>query len=501
MESQNHRRTTHIMMLPNPPGPPPRPALDSEQGAFDLPSIITGVVVVGVLTAGVLASIFGVIPFAQDNGAKQDNAAIRTAEGVAKAKDGRFMDSAGLVAAGYLPAATVSAAGAVDDGSGFARVASAGQLNYAVATDALGTCYVSVAKSGSGRIYYATDAKSEPAELTPSSAPGCVPAPTLDALVTSVGGFAPKYIASAPAGPNFASPISWKQQTAAPAGAWVDVAASSDAAKILASQPGGLYRSADAGATWTKLLTPAGLKWKSVASSADGTRLMAITDESSVYISADSGATWAKKLTTAAANGFVTAGSSADGKNLITAAYNALVWVSNDYGNTWTSKNLGASIMWQNTEVSPDGTTMVAATAYSAKLQVSRDGGATWGVPYENIAGIGSTALSSDGKVVLAVIGGRVRVSTDYGVTFALQSGDIAADNSFAKLSVSDDGTKMIASSGTGPGGIYTSTDTGKTWTLNTAPGATLASVFTSADGAKVVAANGTSMFTGAYPE
>ncbi|WP_422758831.1 hypothetical protein [Paenarthrobacter sp. C1] len=39
-----------------------RHALGAENDAFDLPSIMVGVVVVGILVAGVLASIFGVIP-------------------------------------------------------------------------------------------------------------------------------------------------------------------------------------------------------------------------------------------------------------------------------------------------------------------------------------------------------------------------------------------------------------------------------------------------------
>ncbi|MCC3299237.1 hypothetical protein LJ757_15715, partial [Arthrobacter sp. zg-Y453] len=71
---------------------PPIPRLKQSSGAFDLPSIMTGVIVVGILAAGVLAAIFGVIPYAQNNGAKQDLSSIRTAEGVAKAKDNRFMD-------------------------------------------------------------------------------------------------------------------------------------------------------------------------------------------------------------------------------------------------------------------------------------------------------------------------------------------------------------------------------------------------------------------------
>ncbi len=77
---------------------PPNPTILNEAGAFDLPSILTGAVVVGVLTVGVLGSIFGVIPFAQDNSAKQDLSAIKTAEGVAKTQRGSYVGKDALLA-------------------------------------------------------------------------------------------------------------------------------------------------------------------------------------------------------------------------------------------------------------------------------------------------------------------------------------------------------------------------------------------------------------------
>lgn len=83
--------------MPRPHRHPARQSLRTSSGAFDLPSIITGVVVVGILTAGVLAAIFGVIPWAQDRSAKQDLAAINTAQGVTYAKDGQvYKDLAGI---------------------------------------------------------------------------------------------------------------------------------------------------------------------------------------------------------------------------------------------------------------------------------------------------------------------------------------------------------------------------------------------------------------------
>lgn len=63
-------------------------AFKNEKGAFDLPSIMIGVAVVAILTVGVLAAIFGVIPWAQDNAAKQDASAVVTAQGVYHAQFG-----------------------------------------------------------------------------------------------------------------------------------------------------------------------------------------------------------------------------------------------------------------------------------------------------------------------------------------------------------------------------------------------------------------------------
>jgi DNA-dependent RNA polymerase auxiliary subunit epsilon len=159
---------TNALILPLDIARRTRTALRSARGAFDLPSIITAVVVVGVLTAGVLAAIFGVIPFAQDNGAKQDLAAVRTAEGVARTKNNKFLAAAPIVAAGYLPNLP---------------------RTTAVGTNDAGSCYVGLAKSGSGTIFYGTDAQTDPRVLERGKDTGCISADALKALVDGVGGF------------------------------------------------------------------------------------------------------------------------------------------------------------------------------------------------------------------------------------------------------------------------------------------------------------------------
>jgi type II secretory pathway pseudopilin PulG len=129
-------------------------AFKNEAGAFDLPSILVGVVVVGVLTAGVLASIFGVIPFAQDKGAQQDLGAIVTAEGVYKAQSNGYTGLAGLQAPG--DSAKGTAGDLVSDTLDTKKVNVAGSTGS----------FVAVAKSGSGKIFKVTDQNTNPVEMT-----------------------------------------------------------------------------------------------------------------------------------------------------------------------------------------------------------------------------------------------------------------------------------------------------------------------------------------------
>lgn len=145
-------------------------AIRSQAGAFDLPSIITGVVVVGILAAGVLAAIFGVIPFAQDKAAQQDLDTVRTAEGVAKSQLGGFKDKNALISGGLISG----------DGA-----------SMGVGTDAAGSCYVGISKSASGNVYFNSDRTMQPALLTASVDTGCIDAATRDAILAEIGGYGP----------------------------------------------------------------------------------------------------------------------------------------------------------------------------------------------------------------------------------------------------------------------------------------------------------------------
>jgi hypothetical protein len=85
----------------------------------------------------------------------------------------------------------------------------------------------------------------------------------------------------------------------APSKPWDAIASSADGCKVVAvtgggSIPGGIYISTNSGTTWTETGAPSNY-WDSVASSADGARLIAGAGSSlggSIYTSTDYGVTW-----------------------------------------------------------------------------------------------------------------------------------------------------------------------------------------------------------------
>src|ERR1700690_2533450 len=95
---------------------------------------------------------------------------------------------------------------------------------------------------------------------------------------------------------NPVSAQTWTQ-TKAPTNTWTCIASSADGSKLVAS---GLrltipiYTSADGGGTWTLTIAPSN-SWNSVASSADGNRLVAVQYGGGIFKSTNAGLTWISK--------------------------------------------------------------------------------------------------------------------------------------------------------------------------------------------------------------
>ena len=169
--------------------------------------------------------------------------------------------------------------------------------------------------------------------------------------------------------------LSWSPY--GPTNAWLSVASSADGNKLVAVEQhsvpisgGRIYISTDAGLNWTAR-GPTNI-WVGVASSADGTKLVACGYTSFegglIYTSTDSGLTWTKRAITAM-NCRVVA-SSADGTKLVVISDQGQIYTSVDSGVSWTTRESVRS--WASVASSADGSTLVAL-ARGGQIYVSTD--------------------------------------------------------------------------------------------------------------------------------
>ena len=279
----------------------------------------------------------------------------------------------------------------------------------------------------------------------------------------------------------------------APSGGWFSVATSSDGQSVYATNGTLLYRSSDAGATWSDI-GPAGLANGTdvsiVATSADGNRVVAAGSGAGVYVSSDHGQTWSGPVAGLPTTNFWSSVAvSADGSHLLATSANdgdTHVYVSVDGGGTWAAApGVTAPNGWIGVAASADGSHLVAA-ARVGQIWASTNGGTSW-------AALGTSAnttwssitLSSNGAVIAAAdFNGPIQVSTDSGASWTAR----ASTRNWWSLSASADGSTMIAS--TQQGALYSSTDQGTTWTAPAAdwPPASLPLVAASADGSHLYA-------------
>src|SRR6266566_9086601 len=133
--------------------------------------------------------------------------------------------------------------------------------------------------------------------------------------------------------------------------------------------------------------TAPNLNWKGVASSADGTKLVAVIGgqvgvPGSIYVSTNSGATWV--VTSAPSLRWQCVASSADGSKLVAGAFasGAAIYVSTNSGLTLSSTG-APHVNWSCVASSADGSKVVAAAGIffgglPGPLYTSVDSGATW---------------------------------------------------------------------------------------------------------------------------
>jgi photosystem II stability/assembly factor-like uncharacterized protein len=274
--------------------------------------------------------------------------------------------------------------------------------------------------------------------------------------------------------------------TSAPNNSWSSVASSADGSHLVATvYPGGnIYTSADSGNTWTPTSAP-GNNWTSVASSADGSHLVAVAQGQGIYTSGDSGTTWTQ--TSAPSNLYwYSVASSADGSHLVAAIYGGSIYTSADSGTTWTLSSAPSNRLWHSVASSADGSHLVAVI-YTGGIYTSADSGNTWTQTSAPNNGWSAVASSANGGLLVAVViaGGGIYTSWDSGTTWTQTS---APNSSWYSVASSADGKIMVAVAPNG--GIYTSANWGISWTQTSAANNNWVFVASSADGSHHVAVN-----------
>jgi DNA-binding beta-propeller fold protein YncE len=308
--------------------------------------------------------------------------------------------------------------------------------------------------------------------------------------------------------------------TSMPNGTWESVASSADGNKLVAvvssvnKEYGAIYISTNSGVTWVRATNAPVAAWNSVASSADGTKLTAVAYGSrtfdGIYISTNSGVTWvsAAKAPVAAWNSVA---SSTDGTKLAAVAYGGAfdgVYISTNAGTTWirqTNGLVGTNFFYIAS--SADGNKLIAAQGGSGSsngfIFTSTNRGISWtqatNVPVSQWY---SVASSANGENLLAcAYSGRVYISTNSGVDWMPTA---LPTNNWNSVAESTDGTKLVALAnsvsptfGVGRGPIWTSMDSGNTWVSNSVASAAWVCAAMSADGNKIVASIGYPSSTG----
>jgi hypothetical protein len=294
---------------------------------------------------------------------------------------------------------------------------------------------------------------------------------------------------------NLGDPAGQNWRTNGPSAFFSAVACSADGTKIVAPANGGkIFVTTNSGTTWSTNGTAQ--IWSSVAASADGTRMVAAVGNSTgstgpIYTSVDSGASWASQVGGSNNRQWVSVASSADGSRVVAAVSSGFLYTSVNYGSNWTSRVTDLARLWTGVASSADGKKLVAVIN-GGNIYTSIDYGTNW----TSQTGSGSrtwsaVTSSSDGTRLAAAVGnaqsGVVYTSGDSGVTWTPNT---TASAQWSSLASSSDGSHLAAVYNvTAPGYIYTSGDSGATWLQRLgAPNLDWAGVAVSADGGLIVA-------------
>ena len=191
-----------------------------------------------------------------------------------------------------------------------------------------------------------------------------------------------------------------------------------------------------------------GPNWNALASSTDGTKWIAgPRDEVHAYTSTNSGVDWY-----GSAVGSVNYGAaiSADGSIKMTANSDGKLYRNS--GSGWSAitsgslPSLPSSIGWWSVSCDSTCTKMAAVQQGNGKIFITLDAGVSWN-SYGSTLTYSDLSMSNDGSVIVATSGTEVYVSQDSGTNWTAQS---LTGKTWVSVTVSGDGKKMYAAASDG---------------------------------------------------
>lgn len=232
--------------------------------------------------------------------------------------------------------------------------------------------------------------------------------------------------------------------------------------------------------SWIQSPAPAE-SWTSIACSSDGTKMVAAFNGTAngIYLSTDSGQTWGSSSASTAYKWEAVA-SSADGTKLVAAPTSSSIYTSTNSGSTWTQTSSG-SASWTGVASSANGNILVAVGASG----IYTNWGGAWGETFTGTAWTSVASSANGSNFIAADSGVGIYTSTNSGRTWKQAN---STGSAWQCVAISADGTRLIAA--VNGGGVYISTNSGTSWpeaaTIPTS--ASWSGVASSSDGSKLVA-------------